>query len=169
MNWEAIAALSELVAAIAVVVTLIYIALQVRSGASAFKTSLRDSTYHALVEWNYVIIADESLARIFQQAVGDWDSIEDRERARAFHTMYTFFKLFENMYLHYLDGLVEEKTWASNKQVLFLYGTQPGAQNYLDLRMPMFDPEYQKLLQAMDNSTMAPPSTLFKTSSHAEK
>jgi hypothetical protein len=55
MNWEAIAAVSELVAAIAVVISLINIAVQVRSGASAFRTSIRDTSFHALMEFNYAL------------------------------------------------------------------------------------------------------------------
>jgi hypothetical protein len=162
MNWDAIAAASEFVAAIAVVISLIYIALQVRSGASAFKTSLRDSTFHSLMEINYALAADESLAWVFQQGASDWDLLEERELARALQMMYSFFKMFENMYLHYLEGLVEEKMWASNKQVLFAYGAQPGAQRYLSQRMPSFVPEYQKLLQAIEPPAIAPISDLLK-------
>ena len=101
MNWDAIAAVSELEAAIAVVITLIYIALQVRSGASVFKTNLRDSSFRSLMEINYAITADESGAWVFQQGASDWDLLEDREQARALQMMYSFFKMFENMYLHY--------------------------------------------------------------------
>ncbi len=140
MNWEAITAVSELVAAIAVVISLIYIAVQVRSGASAFRTSIRDTSFHALMEFNYALSADESLAWIFQQGVNDWDSLEDRERIRALQMIYTFFKMFENMYLQYLNGLVEEEMWTSNNEILLAYATQPGCQKYLSQRMPAFHP-----------------------------
>ena len=141
MNWEAITAISELVAAIAVVISLIYIAVQVRSGASAFRTSIRDTSFHALMEFNYALSADESCAWIFQRCVSDWDSLEDRERVRALQLMFSFLKMFENMYLHYLDGLVEEEMWMSNKEILLAYATQPGCQKYLSQRMPAFHPE----------------------------
>jgi hypothetical protein len=154
MNWEAITAVSELVAAIAVVISLIYIAVQVRSGASAFRTSIRDTSFHALMEFNYALSADESCAWIFQRCVSDWDSLEDRERVRALQLMFSFLKMFENMYLHYLDGLVEEEMWTSNKEILLAYATQPGCQKHLSQRMPVFHPEYQKLLRTMEASTI---------------
>jgi hypothetical protein len=154
MNWEAITAVSELVAAIAVVISLIYIAVQVRSGASAFRTSIRDTSFHALMEFNYALSADESCAWIFQRCVSDWDSLEDRERVRALQLMFSFLKMFENMYLHYLDGLVEEEMWTSNKEILLAYATQPGCQKYLSQRMPAFHPEYQKLLRTLEPSTV---------------
>ena len=67
MSWDSVSAVSEVVAAIAVVVSLIYIAAQVRSGAESFKTTLRDSSFTSLMEYNYAIIADEDLAWIFQK------------------------------------------------------------------------------------------------------
>jgi hypothetical protein len=63
MNWEAITAVSELVAAIAVVISLIYIAVQVRSGANAFRTSIRDTSFHALMGFNYAL-ADNTMAPV---------------------------------------------------------------------------------------------------------
>ena len=39
MNWDAISALSEFIGAIAVVVTLIYLAVQVRQNTQSIKTS----------------------------------------------------------------------------------------------------------------------------------
>jgi hypothetical protein len=59
----------------------------------------------------------------------------------------------ENMYLHYLGGHLDEELWSGNKKVLLTYGTQPGAQEYLSHRISIFHPEFQKLLQSMDQST----------------
>ena len=43
MNWEAMGAVGDLLGAIAVVVSLVYVASQVRSGTQALKTSTRDA------------------------------------------------------------------------------------------------------------------------------
>ena len=153
MNWDAIGAIGEFVGAIAVLASLAYIAIQVRSGAIAYKTNLRDSSFRSLMEWNYAMTTDESLAWVFHQGVKDWTSLDNKDRVRAIHALYSFFKLFENMYLHYLGGHLDEEMWSSNKKVLFTYGTQPGSQEYLSQRMSIFHPEYQKLLQSMDQST----------------
>ena len=153
MNWEAIGAISELVGALAVLASLVYIAIQVRSGAIAYKTNLRDTSFRSLMEWNYAMTQDESLAWVFHQGVKDWTSLDNKERVRAIHALYSFFKLIENMYLHYLGGHLDEELWSGNKKVLFTYGTQPGSREYLSQRMSIFHPEYQKFLQSMDQST----------------
>ena len=156
MNWDSVSAVSELIAAVAVVVSLIYIAAQVRSGAETFKTTLRDSAFNSLMEYNYALLADPELGWIFQEGMRDLDALDDKQRARAFHVMYSFFKLFENMYLHYLEGSVDENVWINNRQILFVYAGQSGARKYLSARMPIFAPEYRELLQGADQAEIKP-------------
>ncbi len=167
MNWNAIAAVSELVAAVAVVVSLIYIAVQVSAGAKAFQTSLRDQSYRTLMEWNWAITSDETLPWIFQQGARDFESLGDRDRARAMHAFYSFFKMFENMYLHYLEGVVSEQAWVSNREVLFAYASQPGCQYYLSQRMPVFDPRFQVYLQNLEAAAIPTGSMVLKLDSES--
>lgn len=156
MNWDAIAAISDLIAAVAVVISLIYLAVQVRSGSKSFKTGLRDSTYISLMEFNHVLLADKDLCWIFQQGARDLESLEERDRPRANHIFYSFFKLFENIYLHTLEGSVEQEIWIRNRQILYSYASQPGARHYLDSRMPIFDPRFQEVLMQIETPEIEP-------------
>jgi hypothetical protein len=61
MNWDAIAAIAELIGAAAVVLSLIYLAIQVRTGSRALQTTMRDSSFHALTEYNLYLISDPSV------------------------------------------------------------------------------------------------------------
>lgn len=149
MNWDAIGTIAELVGAVAVVISLVYIAAQVRSGAASFETSLRDSSYRSLMEFNYSILGDEELCWIFQKGMRNLDDLSEVQQARAISIMYAFFKVWENTYLHYLEGSVEEDVWESNSKVLSNYAALPGAQNYLKDRLPIFAPRFQQLLREL--------------------
>jgi hypothetical protein len=146
MGWDAVSAISQVIAAIAVVISLIYIAAQVRSGAESFKTTLRDSSFTSLMEYNYAILADENLAWVFQEGMRDLGALSEAQQARAVHAFYAFFKVWENIYLHYLAGFVDDSVWKNNSRVLFAYGALPGAQQYLRGRMPIFEQRFQELL-----------------------
>ena len=150
MSWDSVSAISQVVAAIAVVVSLLYISAQVRSGAESFKTTLRDSSFTSLMEYNYAILADENLAWIFQKGMRNLDDLSEKQQARALHVFYAFFKLWENIYLHYLAGSIEESVWKNNSRVLFAYGAMPGAQSYLQERMTIFEPRFQQLLKGIE-------------------
>lgn len=150
MTWDSVSAVSEVIAAIAVVVSLIYISAQVRSGAESFRTTVRDTSFTSLMEYNYAILADEDLAWIFQKGMRNLDELSETQQARALHIFYAFFKLWENIYLHYLAGSVDDSVWKNNSKVLFAYGAMPGAQSYLRERMPIFEPRFQQLLKGLE-------------------
>ena len=38
------------------------------------------------------------------------------------------YKVFENIYLHFLEGSIAEEAWKNNNEILFLYYAQNGAQ-----------------------------------------
>ena len=162
MSWEAIAAIAEIVGALAVVISLVYLASEIRSGTRTLKTTTRDSSFRSLMDFNLAIMTDPDLAYIFQMGCHDYNALEERERARVIHVFYSFFKMFETIYLHYLDGSVDESVWIHNKPMLIAYAIQPGAKYYLSLREKIFDPRYWELLQSTDSSETPPGHVLSK-------
>src|SRR5205085_4939435 len=147
MTWEAIGAIANLVGAAAIVVSLIYLTAQVRTGTHAIRTSTRDAAFQSLMEWNYYVMSDPELGWIFQMGCRDFRSIDEKARARLVHVMYSFFKMFEKIYLHSLDGSVEQSVWIHNSPMLVAYASQPGAQYYLSQRRKIFDPRFWSFLE----------------------
>jgi hypothetical protein len=64
--------------------------------------------------------------------------------------------MFENIYLHYLDGSVDEKVWRHNSPMLVAYASQPGVQFYLSHRREIFDPRFWAFLE--ENKTSDVPA-----------
>ena len=147
MNWYAVGAVAEVVGAAAVVISIVYLAVQIRSGYRELRTNTRDSTFRSLMEFNYYIMSDAELPWIYQAGSRDINCLDEKQRMRFGHVMYSFSKLFENLYLHYLDGSVEEDVWTHNKSMLISYANQPGAQYYLAQRKENLDPRFWEFLE----------------------
>lgn len=152
MNWNEVSALSDLIAAIAVVISLIYLALQVKSNTRAFRATIRDSAFRQLEEWNHVMMSNESLASLFQKGCSSYDSLEDAERSRFNHATFSLLKLFESIYIHYLEGSVGKDAWENNSHILFIYATQPGIQRYWKVRQKIFDPRYKEFVNSLNKN-----------------
>jgi len=103
-----------------------------------------------------MLLAEEDLCWIFQQGARDFDSLEEKDRPRANHIFYSFFKLFENIYLHTLEESVDEEIWLRNRQIMYSYASQPGARRYLESRMPIFDPRFQEVLKTIEIPEIEP-------------
>lgn len=154
MNWDAIGAISNFVAAIAVVATLVYVSRQIRDQNRALQTNIRDSAFHHLQEWNYILMSEPRLSAVFQRGAreADWMLFDEDDRARLVHVMYSFCKLFENIFLHSIDGSVGPEVWERNKAVFVAYATQPGCQYYLGKRRATFDPRFLAFIDSMNES-----------------
>ena len=156
MNWDAVGAIAEFFGAIAVVISLIYLAFQVRSGTKALRTTMRDGAFRSLQEWNYVVLGQPDLSWIYQRGLIDPGLLDEHQSARFVNLMYSWFKLFENIYLHAQEGSVAPEVWEHNKNIFAALVHQPGAQQYLAHRRDIFDPTFVRMLEGLK----APPSVL---------
>lgn len=153
VSWEAIGAVGEVLGALAVVATLLYVSRQIREQSRALTTSVRDSAFHQLAEWNYQLMADPELSHLFQQgaATDDWDEFTPEERSRLIHVFYSFFKVFENVYLHAEDGSTHRTVWEQNCQVFFAYASKPGCRRYWTQREATLDPGFVEVLRSIES------------------
>lgn len=162
MDWNAVSAIGSIAGAIGVIATLVYVSRQIRDQNRALQTTIRDSAFQQLQTWNYQIMADRELAFLFQRGTieTDWSSFDERDRARLVHVLYSFFKLFENIYLHAVDGSVPVHVWERNCAVFFAYAKQPGCRYYWQQRKETFDPRFRAVLEGDLRTSVLPGSQL---------
>ena len=158
MNWEAVGAIAEFLGAVAVVVSLVYLASQVRSGTRALRTTMREAAFRSLQEWNYVVLGQPDLSWIYQRGLTDPSVLDEEQSARFVNLMYSWFKVFENIYLHSREGSVAPAVWEHNKNIFAVLVGQPGAQQYLRHRRGIFDPDFLRMLDTLEAPTSVLPS-----------
>ncbi len=126
MTLQDWASISDIIGAIAVLVTLIYLALQIRQ----FNKGLRTSTFHTTMqEFNQVNITqlDPSLAGLLDKALSDFDSLSELEKLQFGWIVRTYVNIWENMYQQYLEGACPESYWLPYaKQARSLFDTPAG-------------------------------------------
>ena len=88
MHWEAIGVASELVGAIAVVATLVYLTIQIRLGRQADRSSAYDSSIRNLIEIRQAALNDEEFCEILYRGLNDPEDLSELEKFR--------FRLFVN-------------------------------------------------------------------------
>jgi hypothetical protein len=70
MDWEAFGAVAEACGAIAVIVTLVYLSIQIRQSNKLMKTTLAESHLNATNEISKILASDAAAADVF------WEGIE---------------------------------------------------------------------------------------------
>ena len=112
MNWESIGAIGEIIGALAVLFTLLYLARQIKHSIEAS----RISNYHGAQEqlWSAAetIAADAVLSREIANAIEQGiQSVTPENRVRLEFVMGSFFFGMENMLGLYEKGQIEPEQW----------------------------------------------------------
>ncbi len=96
MNWEALGALGEIIGALAVVLTLVFLAIQVRQNTLAMKESNRleraaaiDRHADSIGRWRTSLAESSELADIWRKALRD-EALSDTEIVRLNNCMVNF-------------------------------------------------------------------------------
>ena len=79
MNWEAIAAVGEIVGAAAVLITLIYLAVQIRQNTSAVATATYESAMTGFNDINVVVASHPTLASLLDRGCQNPESLNAEE------------------------------------------------------------------------------------------
>ena len=82
MNWEAIGAVGEILGAIAVLVTLVYLAAQVRQNSRFVKAATYHSTMRARNEFNFAVATTPELSALLIRAQDKGTTLDAEERQR---------------------------------------------------------------------------------------
>ena len=85
MNWEAISAIGEIVGALAVVITLVYLAIQIREQNRESRAAAIDSLSQLWGGLMSDLSASETLSDIYLRGLADFDGLSPSEKNAIHH------------------------------------------------------------------------------------
>ena len=84
MNWDAISAISQLVGSLAVVLSVLYLAVQVHQSTRVAKLAMQDAAATALRDVTKPLMENAELERIWRVGLEDISALSVEERATIF-------------------------------------------------------------------------------------
>jgi hypothetical protein len=157
MSLEDLGNLGEFIAAVAVVVTLVYLAIQIRQNTRqigdntrALRLSSRDATQQAFSRWRHLVSAAET-ADLHIRGCADFASLSAAERFRFGVLLQELFLSYEAMHRLIPEELYERELW-EKRQLPFLAKMlcQPGVHMWWEQNKLMFLPDFA---DAIDRTT----------------
>ena len=134
INWDAVGAIGEIVGALAVILTLFYLARQLRHNSEIVESHTKELRLSALQDtassFSHLrdpIIRDPDVADIWQKATTDYNALSGVEKLRADSMLQEFFFARQGVFNRYLDGDYDQ--WANHsdgliKQFFRFHGIQ---------------------------------------------
>ena len=148
MNWDAIGAIAELAGAIGVVLSLVYLAIQIRQNTGQMERTARAARGAAYQDalansQSYLTPVGENgeLAEIFRMGLQDCDKLSEAERFRFMWIIGGYVTNMDNVFYQHQDGVISEERWQVTLNSLRWFIRNPGFKQWW--------PEF-------DKSTMSP-------------
>ena len=148
MNWDAIAAVAELIAAVGVIASLIYLATQIRQNtrstrAAAFQGAITEGGHI------YRMIAENSeAAQIFRNGLVEPDKLTNDELFRFLMMLSSSFRGYENFFAQHLYGTADDTSWEAWVESIRSLLRSPGVALFWKTRGNVFRKDFQAFVAA---------------------
>ncbi len=159
MNWEAVSAVSGGLAAIAVVLSVVYLAVQVRRNTLAMHSQAHHLTTIALAETAAAIASSGELSRIYRLGLSSPDQLGEDELFRFAAIGTSQFRTFENLFFQYRSGLVTEDFWSAHRENILWFFHTPGMQIWWQDKRLAFSGSFREFLENSEVTEIASPDT----------
>ena len=137
MSWQDLGSIGELISAIAVVVSLIYLAFQIRQNTSqidqktkTMQASAFDSSITHTIAAREAIFVNEDVARIYHDGSLDPDSLTDEEGMRYRLIIHNILWAIWNLQSQAQVGGIAAETWAAQLMILRRILATQGVQSF---------------------------------------
>jgi hypothetical protein len=149
MNWEMLSAIGQVVAAVGVIPSLIYLAVQIREQN---KERRRAGINILTAQWSELVKTaqeDRGFAVLFLQGVRSFHGLDapDKLRFSAFFTRFT--RNCEGMFIYYRDGALEEALWDEVERTMSDYFAYPGVREWWATRKHWLTDEFRAVVEAI--------------------
>jgi hypothetical protein len=148
MSWEAIGAISEIIGAIAVVASLVYLATQVRQSTKVARSATRQAIAESAQRLGQDLIDDTGMAEIFVRHISgeELSAVENiRLQARCYRDM----RHWENIHYQMSEGLMSEEQWHGfRKNLQILFGIK-AYREYWDHESGLYSESFRKEVEAV--------------------
>ena len=151
MDWEAIGAIGEVLGAVGVILTLGYLAIQIRQNTRALRAASIDSTTQIANGIRSDLFSNPEITAIYANGLGDVDALNKLERERFRLLMTNALWALWNAYNQAKLG--DSQSWEAQKPMMRRFLSQPGGQWYWQTYREEFAQDFQAEVDAALSDT----------------
>ena len=148
MTIQDFGSIGELVAAIATVITLGYLAIQIRQNSETVRISAEIDLSQQIVDFHSRISAQPDLVRIWDAAASDPSSLNPEEKSRFRWSVTELFIMYEAQYQIYKKGYFSDNSWQFKIDTLTEFLKNPVLEEWWDMRFAPIGDEFREYIES---------------------
>ena len=149
MDWNAIGAMGEVIGAAAVVISLIYVAVQVRQNTASSKSTVETEIALALSRVA-TDAANTGAAAALGRCMAEPEAATEDERRNFFFYATGFFRIFQLAFDQCRAGNLSSDSWESIESQVKLLLQGPGIAQFFAARRTAFKPSFCDYIDSLE-------------------
>ncbi len=151
MNWDALSAVAEILAALGVIVTLAYLAYQLKHNTQALKLNAEFAAAEEHLRGT-VDLSGTTVPSIVFKGYEDPSQLTREESAQFLFWLNGSMRMYQHQHLMFMEGNLSSASWTATQQLLKGSVQTKGFKEYWLLRKNTFSELFQNLIDQMETT-----------------
>ncbi len=136
------ASVAEILAAIGVMLSIFYLAVQVRKAQAVAESDAFMAAENAASNWRSGLARDPQVAALYRRATEDFESLTPDEQMQANWLFSDLFWVWQGMKVRANQGVLDQKSWAMVEQNIRIFAQMKGVQQWWPTHKSHFSPDF---------------------------
>jgi len=147
MTLQDLGSIGEIVGAIGMIVSLVYLSVQIRQNTRSVRTASFQEAVRDVIAITDGLSTDRELSRIYWKGLADFSSLDPEERRRFSAYMVGMFRRFENIVYQTRYGALDAGAWVGIKRTAITTLARPGAAAWWAEAQDLFSEEFRAYVE----------------------
>lgn len=168
LKLSELANIAEVVGAFAVVVSLIYVGVQVNDSNSAVRSAAVNDANVAVQEWYMQIGSDMQTSRLFYKALMSNEALPNEDEFQFIMMFHGVFLAFQNSYLMSEEGTVDSELVDGLTGAILAVKDTPGLKRYWRQRRTTLHPRFVRYVDNLLEKKVETPMEVYRVPQASE-
>jgi hypothetical protein len=146
VNWEAATAIAEWIGVVLIIVSLIYVALQIRQNTQTIEAATELETGRMWSEFHSRVAHSPDMADIWDKGLTYPDDLTPTEKRRFVWMVAEYFFLVENLYRKRKLGFLSLETWSQHESAVAGLLLHPILQRWWESGVSPYSAEFRRVI-----------------------
>ncbi len=160
---------AEIVGAVAIVISLIFVGIQFIENTKATKSATAASTVATISSWYTAMGNNQQSSSLFYNFMATPDSLSSEDRFQVIISLHGLFLTFQNSFYLSQQGTLDSNIQESITKAAVGVKDQPGFRLFWKLRRELFFPEFQKHIDEIVNTDIDISEGMYKAAPKSQE
>ena len=148
MSLGDLANLGEALGGIAVLISLVYLAVQIRQNTRTAQSTAFQQVIDSFSEITLAIGKDRDLSELFARATGGLAALDPVDQARIRFVMLSLFRRAKSVFFHSEQGTLDMESWAGIRESLKVTLSSAGIREFWEHNAHVYNPRFRAFVES---------------------